>query len=466
MTAISSKRRRRTLVAFVFGLVIALCVPVLSYAAVNLIRNSKEGTCKNCEQPEVSIPPTPLSMLATVDAGKVTTITVMALSPPDASGGAKGGTFIVVPVGAETSSPTTGERMRVADVYGSGDAVGLKTAVEGLLGVTISEYAVLDASGTQEFLTPVAPIEVDLTEPVLETAPDGTAHELFPVGTQRLDAAQMAQFLMARAPNEGELDRLERIGEFWTAVSDRIGGGLHTSAPPSTAAAPAPAPGDTGAPQPAVSVGTGPQATTSTAAATSSPELETALGQTNGMRAARDALFDGKTYVYRLSATTSTDASANPSGDDRLLLDSAEVIYVMAKTAPSATSPSQLAVSFWVRSSLGPAATKEAVSRLAFAGANVLLVTEPATTPPPVSTMEYWDPEDQAEAESKVRQLGEVQTVEPTLHVKGINVILTLGENFLEEAGLPSATTTTGARGAVTTTSGSATTVPGTAVGS
>jgi hypothetical protein len=464
MTAIGARRRRRTLIAFVFGLVIALCVPVLSYAAVNLIRNSKEGTCKNCDQPEVSIPPTPLSMLATVNgSGKVTTITVMALSPPDASGVAKGGTFIVVPVGAETSSPTTGERMRVGDVYGSGDAVGLKTAVEGLLGVTISEYAVLDASGTQEFLAPVAPVEVDLTEPVVETAADGSAHELFPVGTQRLDAAQMAQFLMAQAPNQSELDRLERIGAFWTAVSDKIGDGLHPSTPPSTAAS-GPAPGDTGAAQPAVTDGSGRAATTSTAEATSSPDLESALGQTNGMQAVTEALFNGKTYVYRLSATQSTDASSNPQGDDRLLLDTAEVIYVMAKTAPSATSPSQLAVSFWVRSSLGPAATKEAVSRLAFAGANVLLVTEPTATPPPVSTMEYWDPEDQAEAESKVRQLGTVETVEPTLHVKGINVILTLGENFLKEAGLPSSTSTTGAGGASTTTP--ATTVAATAVGS
>jgi hypothetical protein len=182
------------------------------------------------------------------------------------------------------------------------------------------------------------------------------------------------------------------------------------------------------------------------------------------MQSMADALFNGKTYVYRLSATASTDVSANPQNDDRLLLDTAEVIYVMAKTAPSATSPSQLAVSFWVKSSLGPAATKEAVSRLAFAGANVLLVTEPTATPPAVSTMEYWDPDDKAEAEAKVRQLGEVQTVEPTLHVKGINVILTLGENFLQEAGVPSATTTT-AGASATTTPGSATSVPSTAAG-
>ncbi len=463
MTAIGATRRRRTLIAFVFGLVVLLCVPVLSYAAVNLIRNSKEGTCKNCDQPEISIPPTPLSMLATVDSsGKVTTITVMALMPPGTDGAADGGTFIVVPVGAETSSPTTGQRLRVGDVYGSGDAAALKTAVEGLLGVTISEYAVLDAAGTEKFLSPVAPIDVDLTEPVVETASDGSAHELFPVGTQRLDAAQMAQFLMARAPQQSELDRLERIGAFWTSVSDKIGDGLQASTPASTAV-PGPAPGDTSSAQPSASPAPGAAATTTTAAATSSPDLAAALGQTNGMQAATDALFDGKTYVYRLSATPSTDATANPQNDDRLLLDTAEVIYVMAKTAPSATSPSQLAVSFWVKSSLGPEATKEAVSRLAFAGANVLLVTEPVATPPAVSTMEYWDPEDKAEAESKVRQLGEVQTVEPTLHVKGINVILTLGENFLKEAGVPSSSTTT-TGGATATTSGSATTAPVTSV--
>ena len=40
------------------------------------ISTAQRSTCKNCDQPEISIPPTPLSMLATVDgSGKVTTIT-------------------------------------------------------------------------------------------------------------------------------------------------------------------------------------------------------------------------------------------------------------------------------------------------------------------------------------------------------------------------------------------------------
>ncbi len=213
--------------------------------------------------------------------------------------------------------------------------------------------------------------------------------------------------LTAHQDGRPELERFGRIGDLWSTIALRVGPGIGTpiTTPPTVGTA-APAP-------------------------TADPAADFATFW--------QALFAGETHVYRLNSTPVTDPTTNPTGVDMVDLYLAEVIHVTATVLPSSVSPAFSSITFYVRSPLGDSRlTLEAVSRLAFNGANVVLVKEDTSVEvPELNTISFIDPSDGAQAEAFLKTLGAGYTVvEPEYRIDNVDVVLTLGEQWRKDADL------------------------------
>jgi anionic cell wall polymer biosynthesis LytR-Cps2A-Psr (LCP) family protein len=130
-----------------------------------------------------------------------------------------------VPAGSLASVDGFERPTRLAAAYTQAGFDGQVTASEGLLGVTFSVAEQVDEAGMQALFAPLEPIPVDLPDPVVRTAPDGTVLMQLPAGPQELTAAQAAAVLFTRVANETEYVRLPNQVAVWTGVvevSDRV----------------------------------------------------------------------------------------------------------------------------------------------------------------------------------------------------------------------------------------------------
>ena len=408
MSALIDQRRRRTLIAGLAGIIGLVTLPMLSIAAAKTLKNSKEGKNILDGLPDlILIPPTPAALFAAVDEqGQVTAVSLLALSPPR-DGVVKGGTIIEVPVGAKTNL-ADGTVGRLADAYAHGGQSELVEAAEGRLGVTMLTSMVAKADDIAALLAPYAPLEVNLAADVVHTDATGVDQVVAPAGTVSADAAMLAAMLTAHQDGRPESDRFGRIGDLWSTIALRVGPGIGTpiTTPRSTIGATTPAPTD----DPAADFATFWQ-----------------------------ALFAGETHVYRLNSTPVTDPKDNPTGADMVDLNLAEVVHVTATVLPSSVSPAFQSITFYVRSPLGDSRlTLEAVSRLVFSGANVVLVKEDTSLEvPALNTISFIDPSDGAQAEAFVKTLGSGYTIVAAENrIDNVDVVLTLGEQWRKDADL------------------------------
>jgi hypothetical protein len=86
---------------------------------------------------------------------------------------------------------------------------------------------------------------------------------------------------------------------------------------------------------------------------------------------------------------------------------------------------------------------KEAVTRLAFMGANVVLLRQTADAPAEQSVVYYNDAIARAEAENYVSLLGPLKYVESADVIEGVNLRIVLGNDFATALGAGIGTTTT-----------------------
>ena len=218
----------------------------------------------------------------------------------------------------------------------------------------------------------------------------------------------LAAMLTAQQDGRPESERFGRIGDFWSTIALRVGPGIGTPI-------------------------TTPAATIGTAAPT--PTADPAADFATFWQ----ALFAGETHVYRLNSTPVTDPVANPTGIDMVDLNQAEVVHVTATVLPSSVSPAFASITFYVRSPLGDSRlTLEAVSRLVFSGANVVLVKEDTSLEvPALNTISFIDPSDGAQAEAFVKTLGSGYTIVAAENrIDNVDVVLTLGEQWRKDADL------------------------------
>jgi hypothetical protein len=207
-------RRRRRLVLAGMATLLAGGV-ALALVGVNLVRNSTAGRyvepAAGPGEPgyQAYVVPTPtMALVERGGDGELAGVAVLALESSD-----DGGTVILIPAATLTrqAEPSgegaTSEPPTIADVYRDAGAAGAVAAVADLLGVAIPEHLEVDDARWASLVAPVAPVELQLPEPVGE----------WPAGEVSLAAEDVGPFLAAVAEDESEVDRINRQADFWTA---------------------------------------------------------------------------------------------------------------------------------------------------------------------------------------------------------------------------------------------------------
>ena len=205
-------RRRRLVLA---GMATLLAGGVaLALVGVDLVRNSTAGRYVERAGPDepgyqAYVVPTPTMALVQRGDGELTGVALLALESRDDAG-----TVILVPAATLTrgvqppeDGGTSEPPPTMAEVYSDAGAAGVVAAVADLLGVAIPEHLEVDDARWASLVAPVAPVELQLPEPVGE----------WPAGEVSLAPDDVGPFLAARADDESEVDRINRQADFWTA---------------------------------------------------------------------------------------------------------------------------------------------------------------------------------------------------------------------------------------------------------
>ena len=404
MSAIASRRRRRKIAAIVTSVLSMIALPSGVVVGANSLLNESGGN--NVDSSGVTeIPSTPVEMIAiTKTVGEATSVSAIALI--SLAPGGFGGTIVSVPVGAAADVPEGEAPKRLGDVYVTDGVFGLKSAVESLLNITIDVADDVTALEFSALLTAVAPQTVQLSQPVFDTTAAGTVTVL-EAGSASLTAEQITKGLAAAQVNIPESARLAQVKELWKAIA-KAGS---------------------------------PVAEDSTATSTTIAPITATPIDTAGFLA---GLFAGRIDVWQLSATLITDAQRNPANADLYAIDGGEVLMVMASVMPSALSlvSDNIAVMVDVPFSNTNYA-REAVTRLAYLGANVVLVRQIPDTPAEKTTVYYSDDIARTEAEAYSTLLGTLDFQKSTQSIAGVNLQVVLGNDFVAFLGSGGVSTTT-----------------------
>jgi hypothetical protein len=156
------------------------------------------------------------------------------------------------------------------------------------------------------------------------------------------------------------------------------------------------------------------------------------------------ALFSGRIDVWQFGASLMNDAVRNPTSLDMYSLDGGEVLTVMASVAPSAMRITSTNISVMIDLPFNNMSyAREAVTRLAFMGANVVLLRQTTDAPAERSLVYYNDAIARAEAENYVGLLGPLEYVESADVIEGVNLRIVLGNDFATALGAGIGATTT-----------------------
>jgi hypothetical protein len=423
-TATNTRRLRTGAIALV-AVAGAVALPLLVVKASRTIANSKAGrTATTVPPPTATVPDTPAALLVEVGPdGTVGGLTLLGLDPSGHGGGA-----IVVPAGTEWFVAGAAHPVRLASAFDNGGGLtAQREALEGVLGITTSVAEQVDEQGLAALLAPYAPLHVKLEDRVLDTDSSGQERVLYPGGPVDLTAAEAAHVLLAKGPNESEVARLPRTVAVWNAVLASRAKAVSTT---STAAGPSGASsvnGDTDQP------------------ATVAAQLA--------------AITAGDATVHQLTVRPVLDAVENPDGLDLLAPDNTSQKLLTAEVLPGAISPANSNIRFRLVNATGdPDMLAAAVGRLAFVGANVIMVNE-APNPTKQTVIEYQNESRKAEATRYMPVVGPSAVRFTNDRIDGIDATLVLGQDFatfIEAENAKAAATST------TTTVASSTTTPST----
>ncbi len=389
MTALRKKRLRITTIVAVLGLVGIIAVPVSVVFATNALLHSKDGN--NIDNSQVmKIPSTPGALLAvTNDAGVVTSLNVIALTP-----GGVGGTVLSMPVGASTYVATGEAPRRVGDAYATGGLAGLRTEVEAFLDVSLSVAIEMKATDLAVLLQPVAPVNITLTRPVTNSV-NNKSTVVAPAGKSNLTADQMAQLLTATQPTQPESARFERAKALWTAIATKVGDGI-------------------------------------------TPQGKLALLDVDGAPADFNGFFQraiaGPLQVWQFGSVLITEPAQNPQALDLYRVEAGEIITVVASVMPSIASTVSTGLTFAIDSPFSdPKVVRDAVAIVTFWGGSVVLVRE-VPGPTKVATVAlYSDKIIKRDIEGFQPVFGPIELKQSEDgKVEGVDVRLTLGQNFLD----------------------------------
>ena len=389
MSYLKSQRRQRTIVAFVAGVLVLALLPVSGVIAWRAVRDSRAAEAV-VSLPTIAVPTTPTAILATTDEQNyLASISILTLAPNGA-----GGTVLSLPVGMTMNGRPEGDPQRLADVYGSDGIDALKLAVESQTNTQIDLIAVEPERGTGDLIARAGSIDVTYGTDVLDYD-DGEMRIVGKAGPNTFTPLQAAAVLAARDPERPENTRLPDVRTTWEAVAKAVGAGKIGTVPATVIQ-------DVGAQVPA------------------------------DMASFMSALFAGPVRVWQIGHQLITDTERNPDGLDLYGFDFGEVIMVLASVAPSAMVPALPTISLQVDSPYDdPAVTSEAVLRLIYMGANVMLVRTISDPPLAETTIRYSDAAERGLAEPLTILLGDIAWEDATERVAGIDLQVTLGDSFV-----------------------------------
>jgi len=389
MSAIKARRRRRMVTALVLGLVGVVALPAGLVVGTNSLLNTSGG--KSIDQtPALQIPTTPAGLLVGVnESDEVTMMALLAIAP-----GAKGGTIVSIPVGANAEIPKSGEIHRVADTYKTSGFDAFVIDVEGLLNVTFSVAAKVSTAELAAMLAPIGDQSMLIEKEVINTELDGTDTVVLGAGQQTLTPMQIAQGLMARKTGALESDRLSRIKLLWETVA---------KARPKMSESPS---------------------------ATQTTRSTTLLIPTD-IASFFSTVISGPVQNWQLTGTFVSEPQRNPGPRDLYDLDGGEIIMVMASVVPSAVTAGSAMISFLIDSPFTDARiTRQAVLRLAYIGANVIVVREVPGAPAAHTVIKYNDEIVRSDLELFTTLFGPIEFNKTDERVEGIDAQLVLGEDF------------------------------------
>ena len=401
MTAIPARRRRRMIAAMVTSGLSLIAVPSGLFIGTNSLLHASGGDSVD-EAATLDIPNTAVEMLAVRNSrNEITAIALLAVAPEG-----KGGTIVSVPVGASADVASTEAPRRIADSFATGGLEALTTDVQNLLNITVDFADDVTAPELSVAMSSIGAQPVVLAQPVIEGVLNEKSTVVLPAGSSTVLPDVIANALAASQQGIPESARLPQVEQLWTAVAN---GGVAVS-----------------------------DASETTSTNSVVPFSIQSLNSTLGFFT---ALFAGEIDVWQLSASLFTDAQRNPNNADLYGLNSAEVLMVMASVVPSALTVTSTNIAVMVDVPFANSdIAEEAVTRLAFLGASVVLVREP-TEPAAERTMVYYnDSIALAEAEKYESLMGPLEFVESKDVISGVNLRIVLGNDFVAFLGQGSST--------------------------
>lgn len=390
-----SRHKRRMSTARALGLSIASLVlaAVLGVVGVIAISNTKDGEAQGSNAPVDRFPDTPTGMVAVVDGtGRLGSVAVFAVRPADDEGAARGGNVVVLPVSADVSGGYGDERAPLAELVRTYGTDGLADDVAALLGVTIDAPVIVTVDELAAWLEPLGSLSVDVPDQVV----DADGEVVVEAGEQTIDPATAAAILGAGEGSAPATSTYPIDVAVWRAVAAAVGDGADDL----------PAPGS--------------------APATSAAALRN--------------LTSGPVDVTTVGARSLSDLAVNPDGVDAVALDRAEVLTLFGHVAPSRVAAPNPGYTVLVRShyaddQLGSLSRYDvayaAVSSLLGVEANVLSVDTSAGSADEATVVEVTDSSMIAGAERLADVFGEVDVRVGDRRVAGVNLVVTLGTDFL-----------------------------------
>ena len=399
MTAIPARRRRRLIAAVTSSVLAVITLPGGLVLGANSLLNETGGNKVTSEATAV-IPETPVELLVITNArNEVASLALIAIAP-----GNKGGTIVSLPVGANADTPKGEAPRRIVDLYATGGLDAVRTDAENLLNITIATADDLTEAELAAILGPVGNQSVTLPQPVIDAAVGVPPVTVLKAGSITVSPAQIAAGLAATQAGVPEATRLPQVKTLWTAVARA---GLVEEVTTSTTAV------------------------EEVTAPTTTAEFMTAL-------------FSGRVDVWQFAGSLMNDAVRNPAALDMYALDGGEVLTVMASVAPSAMRITSTNISVMIDLPFNSISyAREAVTRLAFMGANVVLLRQTTDSPEERSVVYYNDAIARTEAENYVALLGPLKYVESADVIEGVNLRIVLGNDFAAALGAGIGTTTT-----------------------
>lgn len=399
MTALRSRRRRLTALMGSLSVVALLAVVGLLYVGAKGL--SRYQGAQDASMPTIRVPQTPVGMMATVDLfDRLTSVTVFVLHPH----GQPGGSIISIPVSVDSGTGGIETSIPLSEVYRNDGAKALVNAVESALTISIDRAVVADVDKAEALLAPLSSVVVSLPSEVFTTEGDEVV-SLHPAGDVELEIPEVVEVLNAHVPDQLEADRLGVIEAVWKGVAEAAGEGDLEQPVPTPVTTVDAVSGETVIVDP------------------ETPEnLNKILRQ----------LWGGPVEARGLP-TIPVEPGTAAEGVDVVEVDTVETVLVFATIAPSNMSAPQPGLSYRIVAPPGyDERVKFAVGAVLYLLGNVQSVYMEGPVQETTS-MVMADPSYQESYVATSGMFGTPDFPEPDVLIEGVDVVIQLGLDFLED---------------------------------